>query len=80
VHAQPFPAFFSYYSSSTVVQVPGLPEVTEGDASGHVTSGDVTSGHVTSGSSTASLHRKYGFSRTHILLQFMIDFPLLIKT
>ena len=37
MHAQPFPAFFSYYSSSTkcstVVQVPWLPEVTEG----HVT-------------------------------------------
>ena len=27
------PRFFSYYSSSTVVQVPGLPEVTKG----HVT-------------------------------------------
>ena len=34
MHAQPFPAFFSYYSSSTkcstVVQVPCLPEVTQG--------------------------------------------------
>jgi hypothetical protein len=36
MHAQPIPALFSYYSStkwSTVVQVPWLPEVTEG----HVT-------------------------------------------